>query len=136
MEQKAVNAIVIGSDHAGWEMKEMVKNYLAGKGMEVTDLSEPVYDKTDDYPKYAFKVARAVAAGTFSSGIAVCGSGIGASMAANRVRGVRAGCAGRTARRRRTARPRGVRGRPRAPPGTRRRRRRASSAPRGLRAVP
>ena len=90
MEQKAVNAIVIGSDHAGWEMKEMVKNYLAGKGMEVTDLSEPVYDKTDDYPKYAFKVARAVAAGTFSSGIAVCGSGIGASMAANRVRGVRA----------------------------------------------
>jgi len=90
MDQKTPNAIVIGSDHAGWEMKETVKKYLAGKGMEVTDLSEPVYDKADDYPKYAFKVARAVANGSFTRGIAVCGSGIGASIAANRVRGARA----------------------------------------------
>ena len=82
--------IVIGSDHAGWELKEAVKAYLSGKGIPVTDVGEPAYDRLDDYPKYAFRVARSVAAGAYQRGIAVCGTGLGASMAANRVSGVRA----------------------------------------------
>jgi RpiB/LacA/LacB family sugar-phosphate isomerase len=83
-------AIVIGSDHAGWELKEEVKEFLTGKGFAVTDVSEPKYNPNDDYATYAFRVAKKVAAGEFASGITICGTGIGASIAANRVRGARA----------------------------------------------
>jgi ribose 5-phosphate isomerase B len=83
-------AIVIGSDHAGWELKEEVKNYLIDKGYEVNDVSEPKLSPDDDYPKYAKRVARTVASGEYEKGITVCGTGIGASIAANRVKGARA----------------------------------------------
>jgi RpiB/LacA/LacB family sugar-phosphate isomerase len=83
-------AVVIGSDHAGWELKEAVKHWLLGKNFTVTDVSEPALNPADDYPKYAFRVARAVAGGSFARGIVLCGTGIGASIAANRVKGVRA----------------------------------------------
>ena len=83
-------AIIIGSDHAGWELKEAVKEYLTSKGSAVEDVSEPKLNLEDDYPKYAFRVAKKVASGQFEKGIAVCGTGIGASMAANRIRGARA----------------------------------------------
>jgi ribose 5-phosphate isomerase B len=83
-------AIVIGSDHAGWELKETVKNWLLGKEFHVTDVSEPALNSEDDYPKYAFRVARAVADKSFGRGIVFCGTGIGASIAANRVKGARA----------------------------------------------
>jgi RpiB/LacA/LacB family sugar-phosphate isomerase len=82
--------VIIGSDHAGWELKEAVKEYLAGKGFAVTDISEAHFDSQDDYPRYAFGVAKRVASGEFEHGITVCGTGIGASIAANRVRGARA----------------------------------------------
>lgn len=92
MNQKADSGtpIVIGSDHAGWELKEEVKEYLKGKGFAVNDISEPKLNPNDDYPTYAKKVAKLVAAGDFEKGIAVCGTGIGASIAANRIRGARA----------------------------------------------
>jgi RpiB/LacA/LacB family sugar-phosphate isomerase len=83
-------AIVISSDHAGWELKEAVKGYLTSKGFSVEDVSEPKLNLEDDYPKYAFRVAKKVASGQFEKGIAVCGTGIGASIAANRIRGARA----------------------------------------------
>jgi RpiB/LacA/LacB family sugar-phosphate isomerase len=84
-----MDKIIIGSDHAGWELKEAVKTHLHGKGIEVEDASEPVFDKNDDYPRYGFAVAKKVASGEFERGIAICGSGIGISIAVNRVRGVR-----------------------------------------------
>jgi ribose 5-phosphate isomerase B len=90
MNQDEKNAVVIGSDHAGWELKEAVRGYLQGRNVVVTDVSEPTLNPADDYPKYAFRVAKAVAAKTFDRGIVICGTGIGASIAANRVKGVRA----------------------------------------------
>ncbi|MBN2188827.1 MAG: ribose 5-phosphate isomerase B [Chitinispirillaceae bacterium] len=90
MNQNKSSAIVIGSDHAGWELKEEVKKYLIEKGINVKDVSEPKLNPDDDYPKYSKKVAKAVASGEFEKGITVCGTGIGASIAANRVNGARA----------------------------------------------
>jgi ribose 5-phosphate isomerase B len=90
MQQKAPAPIIISSDHAGWELKEAVKEHLKAKNIPVVDVSEPKYDGEDDYPKYAFRVARSVAEGTYERGITLCGSGIGVSIAANRVKGVRA----------------------------------------------
>jgi ribose 5-phosphate isomerase B len=82
--------IVIGSDHAGFDMKEECKSFLeASKEYTVTDMG--VYNRdSSDYPKIAQKVAGAVAAGKYQRGILICGSGIGMSIAANRFRGVRA----------------------------------------------
>jgi ribose 5-phosphate isomerase B len=82
--------IVIGSDHAGFDMKEECKSFLEGsKVYSITDMG--VYNRdSSDYPKIAQKVARAVAAGEYQRGILICGSGIGMSIAANRFRGVRA----------------------------------------------
>jgi RpiB/LacA/LacB family sugar-phosphate isomerase len=88
MDQKT--AIVISGDHAGWELKEAIKGYLTSKGFAVEDVSEAKLNPEDDYPKYAFRVAQQVASGKFEQGITVCGTGIGASIAANRIRGARA----------------------------------------------
>ena len=82
--------LVIGSDHAGWELKEAVKEYLTSKGFAVDDMSESAYNAEDDYPVSAAKVAKVVAAGKYEQGITLCGTGIGASIAANRIRGARA----------------------------------------------
>jgi RpiB/LacA/LacB family sugar-phosphate isomerase len=84
------NIIVIGSDHAGWELKEAIKEQLRGKGHTVEDVSEPTYNSDDDYPVFSARVARLVAEGKYQTGITVCGTGIGASSAANRIRGARA----------------------------------------------
>ena len=82
--------IVIGCDHAGYELKEAVKQKLEGEGHEVMDVgcysSESV-----DYPKYGHAVGKAVASGEAERGIAICGTGIGISIAANKVPGIRAG---------------------------------------------
>jgi ribose 5-phosphate isomerase B len=82
--------IVIGSDHAGFPLKEACKAFLEkNDGYKVEDMG--VYNtQSFDYPKIAHKVARAVAEGTYSRGILICGSGIGMSMVANRYKGVRA----------------------------------------------
>jgi ribose 5-phosphate isomerase B len=82
--------IAIGSDHAGFELKEEVKKILKEKGYEYTDLGAESIDPKDDYPEYGKKVAEAVASGKYDRGIAICGTGIGISIAANKVHGIRA----------------------------------------------
>jgi ribose 5-phosphate isomerase B len=82
--------IAIAADHAGYELKEYLKAYIARIGIVIEDLSAPVLDPSDDYPVFGFKVGQAVASGKFKQGILICGTGIGISIAANRYRGVRA----------------------------------------------
>ncbi|MBN1794889.1 MAG: ribose 5-phosphate isomerase B [Candidatus Omnitrophica bacterium] len=81
--------IAIGSDHRGYPLKQELIAFLKEKGHEVTDLGT---DSTDscDYPLYSFAVARAVSNGAAECGIVVCNTGIGVSMVANKIRGVRA----------------------------------------------
>ncbi len=81
--------IVIGSDHGGFALKEAVKKHLDGMGIAYTDLG-PSSGESVDYPIYGAKVAHAVADGRAERGIAICSTGIGISMAANKVKGVRA----------------------------------------------
>lgn len=80
--------IAIAADHAGFELKEKLAAALAGAGHAVTDLGTHADDPVD-YPQYAAAVARAVLSGRAERGIVVCGSGAGASIAANKVRGIR-----------------------------------------------
>lgn len=81
--------IAIGCDHAGYELKEKVKAKMAAAGHEMIDVGT---DSTEsvDYPKYGHAVGRAVADGSAERGIAICGSGIGISIACNKVPGIRA----------------------------------------------
>lgn len=81
-------AIVIGSDHGGFELKEVLKNHLQEKGLEVVDVG--CYDTASvDYPDIAEKACKEVIGGSCEWGILVCGTGIGISMAANKVHGIR-----------------------------------------------
>lgn len=81
--------VALGADHAGYELKEALKDRIAAKGHAVIDLGT---DSTDpvDYPDFAAAVGRAVVANRADRGIVVCGSGAGASIAANKLLGVRA----------------------------------------------
>ena len=81
--------LVVGSDHAAYELKEAIKEKLISEGHEVIDVG---CDSTEsvDYPKYGHAVGRTVASGEAERGIAVCGSGIGISIACNKVPGIRA----------------------------------------------
>jgi ribose 5-phosphate isomerase B len=81
--------IAVGADHAGFEIKNQVRDSLRRSGHDVRDFGTDNGDSTD-YPDYASVVGRAVAAGEADRGILVCGSGAGMAMAANKVRGVRA----------------------------------------------
>lgn len=83
------SSIIIGSDHAGFELKEKIRIHLISEGYPVKDAG-PSSDASVNYVTYAKKVAAAVSGGQAEKGILVCGSGIGMSMAANRVKGVRA----------------------------------------------
>ena len=80
--------IFIGSDHAGFGLKEKVIAKLKGDGHEVKDLGPETADRVD-YPVYGAKVGRSVVAAPDSLGIVICGSGIGISIAANKVNGIR-----------------------------------------------
>ena len=83
--------IAIGGDHAGLTLKSQLAEMLRGEGHTVLDVGAAELDPGDDYPDFAAAVARAVAEGRAERGILVCGSGVGASVAANKIRGVRAG---------------------------------------------
>lgn len=83
--------IGIAADHGGLEMKTNLIAELSSQGFEVVDFGATTLDPDDDYPDFVVPLARAVAAGEVERGIALCGSGIGASVAANKVDGVRAG---------------------------------------------
>ncbi len=80
--------VAIAADHAGFELKEHLTGAVAAAGHAVTDLGTHSDDPVD-YPDYAAAVARAVVSGKAERGIIVCGSGAGASIAANKIRGVR-----------------------------------------------
>lgn len=81
--------IAIGSDHGGYDLKELVIKHLEEKGVDVNDMG--CYDKSScDYPIYGKAVARAVADGSCDKGIVICTTGIGISIVANKVRGIRA----------------------------------------------
>ncbi|MFA6132049.1 MAG: RpiB/LacA/LacB family sugar-phosphate isomerase [Patescibacteria group bacterium] len=82
--------IYLGADHAGWERKEKVKEWLAADGLAVEDLSNPELNQADDYPDVAFRVSERVVGDEEALGILICGSGIGMCMAANKVKGIRA----------------------------------------------
>ncbi len=81
--------IAIASDHAGFELKEHVKAQLQSAGHDVVDVG-PVSDESTDYPRYARPAAQLVAKGDAERGVLVCGSGVGVSIVANKVAGVRA----------------------------------------------
>ncbi|KPL19035.1 MAG: ribose 5-phosphate isomerase [candidate division Zixibacteria bacterium SM23_81] len=81
--------IAVGSDHAGYRLKEALKEPLESRGHQIIDYGT-FSEESVDYPDIGFKVARGVANGQYERGILVCGSGQGMVMAANRVRGVRA----------------------------------------------
>jgi ribose 5-phosphate isomerase B len=80
----------IGADHGGFEMKEQLAKRLAAEGHDVLDFGNVVFDAADDYPDFAIPLARAVASGDVERGVLLCGSGVGASVAANKVSGARA----------------------------------------------
>ncbi len=81
--------IAIGCDHAGYQYKEIVKKHLEEKGFQVIDKGA-YSDERVDYPVYGEAVGNAVASGEADRGIVICGTGIGISIAANKVKGVRA----------------------------------------------
>lgn len=83
------NAIIIGSDHAGYKLKEHIKRILETLGIPFEDVGVNNEDPSD-YPVYSARVASKVSSGAFKRGIVICGSGIGASMVANRFKNVRA----------------------------------------------
>lgn len=81
--------IAIGSDHAGFTLKEELRTRLASQGIEVDDLGTNSLDSTD-YPDFAAKVAHRVTEGQADRGVLVCSSGVGMSIAANKIPGIRA----------------------------------------------
>lgn len=81
--------IAVGCDHAGYDLKNELIRHLEDRGYEVRDLGTYSTDSCD-YPDYAKKVCEEVVAGRAEKGLLVCGTGIGMSMAANKVRGIRA----------------------------------------------
>ena len=81
----------IAADHGGFTLKRQVTESLRGMGYEVVDFGAHELNEEDDYPDFVIPLAKAVAAGKVERGVALCGSGVGASIAANKVPGVRAG---------------------------------------------
>lgn len=82
--------IGIAADHGGFDLKEEIKSWLLQIGYEVTDFGAFALDTNDDYPDLVIPLAKAVSAKQVERGIAFCGSGVGASIAANKITGVRA----------------------------------------------
>ncbi len=80
----------VAADHGGFELKEMLRDYLKNLGHEVIDFGAQSLVQLDDFPDYVVPLAKAVANNEVERGIAVCGSGVGACIVANKVAGVRA----------------------------------------------
>lgn len=93
---QAAMRIAIGADHGGYPLNESVIEELRSTGHEITDFGTHDGSVSDDYPDYALKVGLAAQSGTAEIGILICGSGVGASVAANKLRGVRAALCGDT----------------------------------------
>ncbi len=83
--------IYLGADHRGFELKEKIKEYLVSKQIVFDDLGNIAYDEKDDYPDYAYAVAKKVAGDNEGLGILICGSGVGVDVVANKIKGIRSG---------------------------------------------
>ena len=81
--------IVLAADHGGFELKEKIKHFLLLKNYDVQDIGT-YSDSSVDYPDYGFKAGEMVVSGKADSGVIICGSGIGISIAANKIKGIRA----------------------------------------------
>ncbi len=81
--------VAIGADHGGFELKEKIKKFLIDSGFEVTDFGTDSPESID-YPDIAYPLAKAISEGKYDRGILICGTGIGMSLVANKVKGVRA----------------------------------------------
>ncbi len=88
--------IAIGADHGGYPLNERVIEELRGAGHEITDFGTHDGSQPDDYPDYALKVGQAVQNSDAEIGILICGSGVGAAVAANKLKGIRAALCGDT----------------------------------------
>jgi ribose 5-phosphate isomerase B len=88
-----MHSVALGADHAGWELKEALKAWLMDAGHQVLDFGTHGPDSVD-YPDYALQVAEAVTVGKVERGVLVCGTGIGMTIAANKVPGIRAALCG------------------------------------------
>jgi ribose 5-phosphate isomerase B len=84
--------IALGSDHAGFQLKESLKRYLDSKNLKYTDFGTFRMD-SGDYPEYAYKVSMAIIQDNHDRGILICGTGIGMCIAANKIKGIRAALA-------------------------------------------
>ena len=82
--------VAVGADHAGYTLKGEIVGWLKEEGHQVNDLGALNLDPNDDYPDFAVAVASSVASGQSERGIVVCGSGVGACITANKVKGIRA----------------------------------------------
>jgi ribose 5-phosphate isomerase B len=82
--------IGIACDHGGFELKQLLHNFLIEKGYDILDFGAFELDSNDDFPDFVVPMAKAVADKDVERGIAVCGSGVGAAVAANKIAGVRA----------------------------------------------
>jgi ribose 5-phosphate isomerase B len=85
-----IEKIGLAADHGGFDLKEIISGYLKDNGYEVVDFGARTMNKDDDYPDFVIPLARAISEQTIPRGIAICGSGVGASIAANKIKGVRA----------------------------------------------
>lgn len=85
--------LAVAADHAGFEMKRTLVAWLEEEGHQVVNLGPPRPDPVDDYPDVAVTLCRELQEGRVQRGILICGSGIGASVAANKMKGIRAGVA-------------------------------------------
>jgi RpiB/LacA/LacB family sugar-phosphate isomerase len=83
--------IAVAADHAGFDLKQLLSEHMRRAGHDVVDLGTHDANKPDDYPDFAEALGRAVQRGEAERGVLICGSGVGASIAANKLRGVRAG---------------------------------------------
>ena len=82
--------VAIGADHGGYALKDELKQFLQSLGHEMIDFGAHALDPADDFPDFTRPLAESVASGSADRGIMICGSGVGASVAANKVRGIRA----------------------------------------------
>ena len=82
--------VAVGADHAGYSLKGEIVSWLESAGHQINDLGAHYLDPDDDYPDFAVAVAASVAAAEVERGILVCGSGVGACITANKIKGIRA----------------------------------------------
>lgn len=87
---RKLQRVGVAADHGGFELKEQLAGKLRAAGHEVVEFGACRLDPDDDYPDFVVPLARAVAGGEVERGVAICGSGVGAAVAANKVAGIRA----------------------------------------------